>query len=100
VPLPWDISRQLAEYHQKLQKRSVYWKNKYRKEIYERDGWACLRCKSKDRLSMDHIVALCRGGDNSQGNFQTLCITCNTKKASTDRLNSTERMAAAGRILG
>lgn len=53
---------------------------KQRSEIFERDGNKCLRCGKTEKLSIDHIVPLSKGGDNSSDNLQTLCLTCNSCK--------------------
>lgn len=49
-------------------------------EIAERDGEACKHCGTAQRLEIDHIQALSRGGTNEMGNLQFLCRTCNGKK--------------------
>lgn len=49
------------------------------RKIFDRDK-ACLRCGTKNNLSIDHIVPLSKGGNNLPGNLQTLCRYCNSKK--------------------
>lgn len=44
----------------------------------------CAACSSPDRLELDHIVALVKGGQNVEGNFQFLCKPCNTSKGDRD----------------
>ena len=51
-----------------------------RKAVYERDGYACVKCGSALRLSLDHIIAVTSGGDDSPENLRTLCLPCNVKK--------------------
>jgi hypothetical protein len=51
-----------------------------RAKIFERDGSACLKCSATGSLSIDHIVPLSKGGDNTEGNLQTLCHRCNSAK--------------------
>jgi hypothetical protein len=51
-----------------------------RDSIFERDGRKCLKCGSTETLSIDHVVALSLGGDNSTENLQTLCMRCNSSK--------------------
>lgn len=43
-------------------------------------GGVCLRCGATENLSVDHVIPLCRGGDNAAGNLQPLCRRCNSKK--------------------
>lgn len=42
----------------------------------------CLACGTHDRISIDHIIPLSRGGSHSIGNLQPLCVTCNSSKNS------------------
>lgn len=51
-----------------------------REATFVRDNYECLRCGDTERLSIDHIVPLAKGGDNSADNLQTLCSTCNSIK--------------------
>jgi 5-methylcytosine-specific restriction endonuclease McrA len=54
-------------------------------EMKRRYKQRCLRCKRRTdgrtlRLTKDHIVPLCEGGDDSITNIQPLCPRCNGKK--------------------
>ena len=40
----------------------------------------CARCGSLDKLSLDHVIPLARGGRHSIGNLQSLCKPCNSSK--------------------
>jgi 5-methylcytosine-specific restriction endonuclease McrA len=40
----------------------------------------CLLCGALDRLTIDHIVPVSKGGTNSLSNLQVLCNDCNIKK--------------------
>lgn len=51
-----------------------------RQAIFDRDDHECLCCQSHEKLSIDHIVPLAKGGDNSFENLQTLCMSCNSAK--------------------
>jgi 5-methylcytosine-specific restriction enzyme A len=55
-----------------------------RKEIFQRDNYACFFCKKKldgPELTIDHLVPLAEGGLNEPINFVTACIACNQAKA-------------------
>ena len=43
----------------------------------------CLRCGSKESITVDHVIPLSLGGANSVDNIQPLCEACNTEKAAT-----------------
>jgi 5-methylcytosine-specific restriction endonuclease McrA len=40
----------------------------------------CAKCGSLDKLSLDHVIPLARGGRHSIGNLQSLCKPCNSSK--------------------
>lgn len=43
-------------------------------------GDVCLACGSKEDITIDHVVPLCKGGTNSIENLQPLCKSCNSRK--------------------
>lgn len=43
-------------------------------------GKTCMRCGSKDRISIDHVVPITKGGTNYPANLQFLCRSCNSGK--------------------
>lgn len=51
-----------------------------RQQVYERDGRRCVKCGRKDRLSLDHVRPLSKGGAHDVRNLQTLCVPCNGAK--------------------
>lgn len=54
---------------------------KLRKAVYERDNHTCKCCAGKTNLSVDHIVPFVFGGSDELSNLQTLCRSCNSRKA-------------------
>ena len=42
--------------------------------------WGCVECKSKTRLTIDHIIPLSNGGANKIENLQWLCQECHWNK--------------------
>lgn len=54
-----------------------------RYKIYSRDGFACLKCGSKEYLTLDHVRPLSLGGKDGKKNLQTLCRRCNQEKGAT-----------------
>jgi hypothetical protein len=53
-----------------------------RNQVFERDQWHCKSCGATERLSVDHIVPVVKGGGNELENLQTLCLSCNSSKGS------------------
>ena len=48
--------------------------------VFERDGHACVRCGSTDRLEADHILPQSAGGPHIIENLRTLCKSCNAAR--------------------
>jgi HNH endonuclease len=54
-----------------------------RLKIYERDGYVCYYCSkqlTQATATLDHIIAVSAGGDNSLENLITSCLACNSRK--------------------
>ena len=74
-------------------KKSTYeWRrkeaNKYtvdpeiRSAVFEKHGEVCVECGSIDNITLDHIIPVVKGGEDSIENLQPLCVSCNSKKGS------------------
>lgn len=50
------------------------------RSVWDRDGWACIRCGSHQNLTVDHRVPVSLGGSNDPENLQTMCGSCNSSK--------------------
>jgi len=48
--------------------------------VFQRDGWVCRVCGSRDLLTLDHIYPWSLGGSDGPENLQTLCQSCNSRK--------------------
>lgn len=55
--------------------------NNLRKQVFERDGYRCVKCGSHIDLEADHIYPESLGGETVLLNLQTLCKPCNGKKS-------------------
>lgn len=58
-----------------------------RLRVFERDGYLCYKCgKQLTRFdaTLDHLVPVSKGGDNSYDNLSTCCLQCNSKRRNRD----------------
>lgn len=55
-------------------------RRKYYSQLVQRDKLICKHCGTTDRITIDHIRPLIKGGKNELSNFQFLCVRCNSKK--------------------
>lgn len=53
---------------------------RFQKEVFERDGYACVYCDSPLNLTLDHIIPQSRGGSHTPDNLCTACRSCNSSK--------------------
>lgn len=50
------------------------------KQCLDSYGGRCLWCGTTERITIDHVVPLSKGGSNRLENLQPLCVSCNSKK--------------------
>lgn len=78
-----DVDRNTRK-HNPRKFRGTYFTDKQRLEWLDDQ---CSMCGATDNLCLDHIVPVAAGGKSVRGNAQTLCRSCNGKKAvSSDRV--------------
>lgn len=70
---------------------------KIREEVFASHPNECAYCKSVDRLQVDHIVPVSRGGNSTLDNLQILCANCNVLKR--DKIVDNESSKAQGRVV-
>ena len=51
------------------------------KEINKLLSSLCVKCGTRERITLDHIIPVARGGRHSIGNLQPLCKSCNSSKS-------------------
>jgi HNH endonuclease len=56
-------------------KRTLRGRQKMR--IHDRDGNHCLRCRSIEKLTLQHVQPFSHGGETNSSNLVTLCEKCN-----------------------
>jgi hypothetical protein len=64
----------------KRKKRNNNIPKKIRNDVLKKYKFQCLKCGSKERLEIDHIKPVSKGGNDEFRNLQVLCKTCNLKK--------------------
>ena len=75
---PYPEIVKLKRYHYIKKKRMMPTKH----NIMQRDKHECQYCGSTDRtkLTIDHIVPVSKGGQNTWDNLTTACFRCNNRK--------------------
>lgn len=76
-PVP-KVIRLLSKLVKKITPRVTY----TRKNIHIRDNYECQYCGSGERLTLDHVMPVSRGGRSTWENVVTACYSCNSKKGS------------------
>lgn len=51
-----------------------------KKEVAKLLASSCFYCGSKERMTIDHVIAIARGGTDSIGNIVPACKSCNSRK--------------------
>ena len=69
---------------------------RFRRHIFERDGWRCRRCGGAGRLECHHIIPLEAGGEPfDEDNAETLCRGCHITHHHGERLKLADPRWAA-----
>ena len=48
--------------------------------ILDKYGMMCIKCGTTEKITIDHIVPVSKGGEDTHENIQPLCSSCNSKK--------------------
>ncbi|MGI5196945.1 HNH endonuclease [Streptomyces sp. CA-288835] len=67
------------------QLRDSRWERHIRPRALARDAFACVVCGERERLEVDHVVPIAKGGTWTLDNAQTLCKPCHDAKTLRDR---------------
>ena len=49
-------------------------------ELLKKSNYSCVFCGVKEKITLDHIIPLNKGGTNYISNIQPLCFPCNASK--------------------
>ena len=53
----------------------------HKKKLLAKHDGKCVYCKGTDNLTVDHIIPLSVGGNNTFANLQIACLSCNVRKS-------------------
>lgn len=67
--------------HPSPRKRARSIPSSVRKRVFERANGKCEWCGADDKLEVDHIHPVARGGSAAESNLQLLCSRCNARKS-------------------
>jgi hypothetical protein len=56
-----------------------YISKRLKHQVWTRDSGACVICKSRQNLNLDHIVPVAHGGNAAVNNLRLLCFSCNQR---------------------
>ena len=48
-------------------------------KLADKYGRFCVKCKTIERLSVNHRIPLCVGGKTEENNLEIMCLRCNVK---------------------
>lgn len=71
------ISTRISE---AIREEAMMLNDSIKKKVFDRDGKICAVCGSTEKLCIDHIFPVSRGGFTQMDNLQVLCEKCNLHK--------------------
>lgn len=72
------ISTKMSE---AIREEAMMLNDSIKKKVFDRDGKKCAVCGSTEKLCIDHIFPVSRGGFTQMDNLQILCEKCNIQKS-------------------
>jgi hypothetical protein len=75
---------------------SRYVPDKLAAQVFSRDGDKCVDCGSTEKLELDHVLPISRGGKSELSNLAVRCRSCNRRKRSRDAKERATQLAAEG----
>lgn len=65
---------------------AIFIPKEVREQVYIKYDNRCVKCGSKENLTIDHIKPLSEGGENIKPNMQLMCYDCNVLKGNKYKL--------------
>jgi hypothetical protein len=81
--MPYVLEELIDRYY-KRKKFNRYIRPELKKKVLAKYEHTCVKCGSKDNLTIDHIIPVVEGGKNEFPNLQVLCKPCNSSKGKKD----------------
>lgn len=78
VPIEWLLTDIMERFGDRKKRKPM--SKKVANAILHKYHFKCASCGSGDRLQVDHIVPVSKGGKDHMENLQILCQPCNLKK--------------------
>jgi hypothetical protein len=75
----FDINRNSYKSRRRMATRFTS-KKEIRRAVFEKHGEQCAKCGATEKIELDHIVPVVKGGENNIKNMQPLCKSCNSSK--------------------
>ena len=72
------ISARMSE---AIREEAMMLNDSIKRKVFDRDGKICAVCGSTEKLCVDHIFPVSRGGFTQMDNLQVLCEKCNIQKS-------------------
>lgn len=69
-----------------------------RQKVLERSSGACVACGSTEKVEIDHIVPISKGGTGEEENLQALCRSCNRKKRQSAEPKPPQKLRSGGAL--
>ncbi|MCY3832418.1 MAG: HNH endonuclease signature motif containing protein [Chloroflexi bacterium] len=81
MPLPSAPKRATPPQVKRRERRALQrHQREWHRQLAARYGERCANCGAADRLVLDHVMPIARGGRSQLDNLQLLCATCNRIK--------------------
>lgn len=78
VPVEWLLIDMLERFGDRKRRKPM--DKRLAKSILQKYNFSCVKCGSAERLQIDHIVPVIKGGKDEMDNLQILCQPCNVRK--------------------